>query len=179
MYFRRSGWWFFFFFFFCMPFITHSRSHLLIKSQPHSLAALTLKKKKKKSCEKLFCVILQFPLQSSLGADSCATPCLGPGGRGRLGRGETARECHPCTRAAPLPSPIPASDCLPRVETDCFVNQSPAVLGISMKNRAMKSVFVSDLGDSRKLKVRARSLPPPPFSLFSFSFSRCCRLLCP
>lgn len=49
-----------------------------------------------------------------------------------------------------------------------FVNQSPAVLDNTTKNRATKYVFVSDMGDGRKLKVWCP--PRPPFCLFSFSF---------
>lgn len=53
-----------------------------------------------------------------------------------------------------------------------FVNQSPAVavLDNTTKNRATKNVFVSDMGDGRKLKVWCP--PRPPFCLFTFSFIR-------
>lgn len=49
-----------------------------------------------------------------------------------------------------------------------FVNQSPAVLDNTTKNRATENVFVSNMGDRRKLKVWCP--PCPPFCLFSFSF---------
>lgn len=46
-----------------------------------------------------------------------------------------------------------------------WVTQPPAVLDNSVENRETKTIFVTKMGDRRKLKVCAQSPPPAPIPL--------------